>query len=485
MRGLEKVEEVKMEETQGKKKHKVLKRVLIGLVILILLGLTAAYIAIGYYYQDKFYEGTIINGTDCSNQNVAYIKEIVKKEAEFFFLYIIYLEYDRVVIEVSFIEISYIDDYEMYKFMEQQDAWKWILQIGKDKNYTVSQENSYDEASLENYVNQMACMQDANMTAPQDAYIKDNGSSYEIVPEVEGNTLDKEKTLETIKEAVDKREKEVSLENTGCYVEPAVRQNDETLTKEAEQLNKMTSAQYVLDFGSGQETIDRAKLQSWLKEDESTHTYSFDETAVKQYVIDLSSKYNTEGKARSFVTSGGQTVNLTTGDYGYRLWQDKTTESLLNAMNSGESQTVEVTWLYKGQTHEGNEINGTYVEISISEQRMWFYKNGSLIVDTPVVTGNPNTGHATPSGGVWKLKDKKSPFTLTAYNPDGSQQYAEPVTYWMPFNGGVGIHDLTKRTAFGGDIYLTNGSHGCVNTPLDAVATIYNNIEINTPIVVY
>lgn len=57
-------------------------------------------------------------------------------------------------------------------------------------------------------------------------------------------------------------------------------------------------------------------------------------------------------------------------------------------MNSGESQTVEVTWLYKGQTHEGNEINGTYVEISISEQRMWFYKNGSLIVDTPVVTGN-------------------------------------------------------------------------------------------------
>ena len=76
------------------------------------------------------------------------------------------------------------------------------------------------------------------------------------------------------------------------------------------------------------------------------------------------------------MTSGGQTVNLTTGDYGYRLWQDKTTESLLTAMNSGESQTVEVTWLYKGQTHEGNEINGTYVEISISEQRMWFYKNG-------------------------------------------------------------------------------------------------------------
>lgn len=228
-----------MEETQGKKKHKVLKRVLIGLVILILLGLAAAYIAIGYYYQDKFYEGTIINGTDCSNQNVAYIKDIVKKEAEIYSLTIKERGDAQDMIDASDIQITYKDDNEIETIMKQQDAWKWIFRIGKDKNYTVSQENSYDEASLESYVNQMACMQDANMTAPQDAYMKDNGSSYEIVPEVEGNTLDKTKTLEAIKEAVDKREKEVSLEDAGCYVEPAVRQNDETLKKEVEQLNKM------------------------------------------------------------------------------------------------------------------------------------------------------------------------------------------------------------------------------------------------------
>ena len=179
------------------------------------------------------------------------------------------------------------------------------------------------------------------------------------------------------------------------------------------------------------------------------------------------------------MTSGGQTVNLTTGDYGYRLWQDKTTESLLTAMNSGESQTVEVTWLY----NEGNEINGTYVEISISEQRMWFYKNGSLIVDTPVVTGNPNTGHATPAGGVWKLKDKKSPFTLTAYNPDGSQQYAEPVTYWMPFNGGIGLHDASWRSKFGGTNYQTSGSHGCVNLPPASAATLYDLLYKGIPVI--
>ena len=57
-------------------------------------------------------------------------------------------------------------------------------------------------------------------------------------------------------------------------------------------------------------------------------------------------------------------------------------------------------------------------------------------------------------------------------------KYRTSVTYWMPFNGGVGIHDLSKRTSFGGDIYLYNGSHGCINTPFDAVRTIYENIEV-------
>lgn len=69
---------------------------LIGLVILILLGLAAAYIAIGYYYQDKFYEGTIINGTDCSNQNVAYIKDIVKKRQKFILLRLKNVEMHRI-----------------------------------------------------------------------------------------------------------------------------------------------------------------------------------------------------------------------------------------------------------------------------------------------------------------------------------------------------------------------------------------------------
>jgi hypothetical protein len=65
------------------------------------------------------------------------------------------------------------------------------------------------------------------------------------------------------------------------------------------------------------------------------------------------------------------------------------------------------------------------------------------------------------------------------------QGYASPVDYWMPFNNGVGIHDMQSRAYFGGTIYLGSGSHGCVNTPLSAVKLIYDQIEEGVPVIVY
>ena len=484
LKALKKADEKRKKENRKKRKSKKSKKVL-GAV----LGVGAAVILVGYagvgfYYQDKFYPGTSINGVDCGGKDIAYVRELLKNSAETYSLTISERGGQTESIDGKTIQLSYKDDNEAQEVKKQQNSWLWPIQIFGEKDYTVNAESSYNEESLNQAVSALTCMQDANMTPAQDAKVEDNGTSYVIVPEVEGTTLDKEKTLAAVKEAVDQRQTELSLENAGCYVQPAVRQDDESLKKDAEQLNKFTSLQASLDFGTGTENVTRDQLKSWLKKGDDGKYY-FDTETVKQTVIAWSEKYNTIGQPRDFVTSEGATVHLTQGDYGWRLWQDKTTESLVNMLNAGQSGPVEPTWLYSGEKHGGNDIDGTYVEISISEQRMWFYKNGTLLVDTPVVTGNPNKGNGTPSGGVWRLKDKASPSTLVGRNPDGSIEYETPVNYWMPFNGGVGIHDLTSRTSFGGDIYLYNGSHGCINTPLENARTIYENIEVNTPVVVY
>jgi hypothetical protein len=56
----------------------------------------------------------------------------------------------------------------------------------------------------------------------------------------------------------------------------------------------------------------------------------------------------------------------------------------------------------------------------------------------------------------------------------------------MPFTGNVGIHDADGwRSSYGGEIYKTNGSHGCVNTPYEAAKTIFETISVGTAVVVY
>ena len=474
----------KAEKKMKNKKNSTAKKVAIGIGITAVVLLAAGYGAVGYYYQDKFYPGTKINGNDCSGMQVQEIKDIIKKSAEEYSLTIQGKDNKTEVITGESIKITYQDDNSLEKVKEKQNSWLWPVQIFQDQEYQVNAENFYDSESLTAAVNQLQCLQEGAGTPSQDAKLEDNGTAYVITPEVYGTQLDKEKTTAAIQKAVEERKTELSLEESDCYIKPAVLQSDEKLNQEMNHLNKLTGAQVSVNFQGTQEQISRDMLKSWLKQGEDG-TYSFDESVVKPVVIGWSEKYNTYGKPKDFQTSLGTTVHLTKGDYGWRVWQDKTTEALMQVLNAGTGGVVEAVWLQQGQKYGGNDMNGTYVEISISQQRMWFYKNGTCLVDTPVVTGNPNKGNGTPAGGVWRLKDKKSPSVLTGRRADGSIEYETPVTYWMPFNGGIGIHDLSSRSSYGGDIYLYNGSHGCINTPIDAVRTIYVNIVVNNPVVVY
>lgn len=129
----------------------------------------------------------------------------------------------------------------------------------------------------------------------------------------------------------------------------------------------------------------------------------------------------------------------------------------------------------------GQSVGDTYIEVSIKEQHMWFYKNGKLLVETDVVTGNDDGYHNTPTG-VYSIFQKQSPATLVGPG------YSSPVSYWMAFTySGCGIHDASWRSAreFGGTTYKGNGSHGCVNTPYNKVKTIYQNASIGTKVILY
>ena len=119
-----------------------------------------------------------------------------------------------------------------------------------------------------------------------------------------------------------------------------------------------------------------------------------------------------------------------------------------------------------------------FVYVSIGEQMAYMYRNGMLITAGPCVTGNASRHYDTTVGFHHIV------FMDTNRTLHGS--YGEAfVKYWMRFtNGGQGLHDAGWRKSFGGDIYKTNGSHGCVNLQRDVAATIFQHAYVGLPVIV-
>jgi len=145
----------------------------------------------------------------------------------------------------------------------------------------------------------------------------------------------------------------------------------------------------------------------------------------------------------------------------------------------GKSISKEPAYYQTATAHGKDDIGNTYVEVDLVGQHIWFYKNGLLITQGDVVTGTYGSDKTRTPVGIYKIDYKETNATLVGEN------YAAPVDFWLPFNGGIGIHDAGWRTAFGGELYKTGGSHGCVNSPYEVAKTIFNNIEVGTPVVCY
>ena len=156
----------------------------------------------------------------------------------------------------------------------------------------------------------------------------------------------------------------------------------------------------------------------------------------------------------------------------------KTVDELIKYIEAGESKTIESVYSYKALIRDEDDIGNSYIEIDLNNQMVYVYIDGELKIETPTVTGNVTKGHATPTG-VDPVNYKQRNAVLRGPG------YASPVKYWMPFNGGIGLHDADWRTSFGGDIYKTNGSHGCINLPPSIAGQVYDLVYPGMPVVVY
>ena len=127
---------------------------------------------------------------------------------------------------------------------------------------------------------------------------------------------------------------------------------------------------------------------------------------------------------------------MTDGAYGWWMNRAGETQELLEQIQSGKSG--ERTPVYHAEAAQFGEddIGDSYVEIDLTNQHLWVYKDGELVEETDFVSGNVSRGYNTPTG-VYGITYKERNATLRGAT------YTSHVDYWMPFNGNVGMHDLS------------------------------------------
>lgn len=483
-KGKEEMENMNQEATQKKNMNAApaggksgKKR--IGLVFVCIFTVIAIiYVAFAIFFQSHFSFGTTLDGIDVSGRSVEKVQELIRAEIEGYSLELQEREGKTEVIYGSSFSIEPVFQGEIEELLKQQNGFMWIATLFKKEQLELEKVVSYDEKALEAALEALSCMQEANQRKPVDAgiseYSKQDG--YVLVPADYGTAIDRDAFIKTIREAVMVLAGEINLDEAGCYKDPEITDDNKELSDLIDKLNGYTGMTITYDFGDDKEVLDGGTVSTWIVRDGLKA--EIDNDAVLEYVKGLAKKYNTAYQSKSLKTSYGTTVTISGGHYGWRIDNGGEVEQILEDLKGGADVEREPVYLQTANTHGENDYGDSYVEINLTAQHLFCYKDGKLIVESDFVSGNVAKGHSSPTGA----------FSLTYKTTDAvlrGEDYETPVKYWMPFAGDVGMHDANWRNSFGGNIYKTSGSHGCINLPPSVAKTIYGVIEKGYAVLVY
>lgn len=448
------------------------KGIIIGLGTLI-----CVYLGVSVFFVNHFCFGSQINGIDVSFKTINQAKEKVSSVISTYSLEVEGRDGIKEKIDGKEIGLTYNGNDKIKEFKNKQNSFKWITSLFNKSQFQIDEIVTFDKELLKEKLNQISFFNSKEIIEPKDVTFEYSDKGYNMIDEVNGNKIKENAVYENVENAILKQRNTLNLDEANCYEAPKYTSKSKESKEAKDLLNKYTSLKITHTFGDNKEVIDGSTINKWLYADENMNV-AFDEKQIRKYIDSLANKYNTLGKTRAFATSTGKTVQVYGGNYGWIINKSEEVKSLIEAIKKGEDVTKEPIYSQTAVSHDNNDVGNTYVEINLTKQHMWFYKNGSLIIEGDVVTGNMIQNFGTPAG-TYKLNYKERKATLKGEN------YKTEVDFWMPFNDNIGIHDATWRTEFGKDIYINNGSHGCVNSPPSLASAIFENIESGTPVVCY
>lgn len=472
---------------QQKRSHakKKSKKPLIWIGAIVALG--AIYAGGAYHYgtSKTFMPNTTIEGVNVAgktaNQAQSLISQHIKNQT------INLTDQNKVVSTVKLADAGFTsaDKSSITSAINNQNAFVWPLQLMHVANADTSIEVKLDQKSssqLTAYTKKIAQKLNKNRNTGTPATVNVTDGKVSVKDGKKGNTINAQLLAKEIKNSVATGKKDVNLSDT---YQSATSSDD--VLKIKSQVKALSTEKAVYNINGTNVTIPNSTITSWVtvtKNADGTQKLSLDQSKVTSYLDTLNDKYASYGADVTFKSTKQGTQTVKDGIFGWSIVTTTDAAKLSKNILAGKDFTEKATISGSGTSLKKGELGNTYVEVDKTNQHMWYYKDGKLVISTDVVTGKPSNGNSTPTG-VYFVWNKQRNATLKGKNDDGSS-YASPVDYWMPIDyTGVGLHDASWQPQFGGTWYKTHGSHGCVNTPPATMKKLYAAVSTGTPVIVF
>ena len=433
-----------------------------------------------YRYQQRFLPGTTVAGVDCSSMTAPEAAEALKKVVAETKI-ILGESSGEQVAEIpmeAFLDDGQVEEAAQTAFANQKEysgLFDWLLP-GKHP-YPVAFFQKVTEEQAASALEEVL-YSDQPLVAPENARVV---LTDEVDMAACADALTKGlQALKTIWPAP------AAIIAEKGFIRPSVTVDSEEIKSVTDALDSYLQLPLTMDFGDGDTyTLSAEEIRSVcdITIRRKRVTCVPDPKRVRAFLDDVVDRYGYDGVYIKFrhVEETRPYAYFRVGDNGWILDRDELTEQICTAIKERSTAWMapkyDYTWYWK-DVYARSRLTDTFIEISLDNQYLWAYKDGELIVETPIVTGNI-AERCNTRRGYFRIAYKETDLNLRGPTWD------DHVEYWMPFDGEIGLHDSSWRSEYGGDIYLTDGSHGCVNTPLAAMRKIYRNFKSNDIVIVY
>lgn len=374
------------------------------------------------------------------------------------------------------LETALVDSYITAKTQSQSDA---AAQSDKD---TDANDDEQKKAATDTQTFDIRSIVPYRATI---AYNADAGQ-FEGVDGVSGDAPVYDNAAANLTSAVKELKDKVELTSATGYVDGEKATDSEQVKNALKEANAYLDVTVTCNFtpATGEaatEAVGKDQIAQWLIVGNDGLSVSLDGENMATYCTELAKKHDvSKKKTGQFKTTGGSIINVPVASSGQTVDGNKLYEAIAEAINNKKSATVEAVYSEAKEEETGEYVTygGNYCEVDLTNQMVYVYKNGELVVSSQCVTGCISKGHGTPTG-VYSIFSRDKDRYLRG---DG---YKSWVNFFIPFNGGIGFHDASWRSTFGGNIYLYSGSHGCINMPYSAAKKLYENVTLDEKVIVY